>query len=306
MKATSYVLRKMPNYHCHRISLMLTIWEPLLLKLVSKETQPCSLIHSKMRMASGSTAKAIKSVHSFSIFSPIQGVRTLFSTEQTEASHLAQISVSLDSILFAKSQLSLLVSFVFTTLDLRKTPNFVQLYCLIQKQLRMNLKLIVRKMLMKNQRSTTNPRSHSTVQLLQLMKNWKTPSEIESKQLQQLIFLFQSKLESLPDGYVDSLLLPLGKSWGLRILRNLFLTFRQTVRKCVQKANPTPENLPASILGTDCAFGLSSVEDFCSQYAKFIDWFYTGCGHMSTPPSAKTYLEKKLSDRCDEVRSFIP
>ena len=84
----------------------------------------------------------------------------------------------------------------------------------------MNLKLIVRKklmknlmkMLMKNQRSTTNPRSHSTVQLLQLMKNWKTPSEIESKQLQQLIFLFQSKLESLPDGYVDSLLLPLGKS----------------------------------------------------------------------------------------------
>ena len=173
-----------------------------------------------MRMASGSTAKAIKSVHSFSIFSPIQGVRTLFSTEQTEASHLAQISVSLDSILFAKSQLSLLVSFVFTTLDLRKTPNFVQLYCLIQKQLRMNLKLIVRKklmknlmkMLMKNQRSTTNPRSHSTVQLLQLMKNWKTPSEIESKQLQQLIFLFQSKLESLPDGYVDSSLLPLGKS----------------------------------------------------------------------------------------------
>ena len=70
-------------------------------------------------------------------------------------------------------------------------------------------------------------------------------------------------------------------------------------RKCIQKVNPTPANLPASILGEDCALGLYNIDEFCIQYDQFLIWAFESCSHPN-----KISLNKQLTKRCNRIRDF--
>ena len=70
-------------------------------------------------------------------------------------------------------------------------------------------------------------------------------------------------------------------------------------RKCIQKSHPTPENMPADILGDDCALGVQSTDDFCSQYENFINWIFDSCSH-----SNKYSKKNQLRKRCERIRDF--
>ena len=76
-------------------------------------------------------------------------------------------------------------------------------------------------------------------------------------------------------------------------------------RKCVQKFASTPENMPNSILGEDCAFGWENspvrrIFTIVSNFGDFLTWAFQGCSHNN-----KSKPRSNLWRKYNKISTYI-